>query len=53
VGIIVAVLSQLLQQSDRKEQAMMVSIAGLVVVLVMIIREIGVLFDTIKNVFGF
>ena len=53
VGIIVAVLSQLLKQSERNEQAMMVSIAGLVVVLLMIIKEIGVLFDTIKNVFGF
>jgi len=53
VGIIVAVLSQLLKQSGRDEQSMMVSIAGLVVVLLMIIREISVLFDTIKNVFGF
>jgi stage III sporulation protein AC len=53
VGIIVAVLSQLLKQSGREEQSMMVSIAGLVVVLLMVIREIGVLFDTIKNVFGF
>jgi len=53
VGIIVAVLSQLLEQSNRKEQATMVSMAGLVVVLLMIIREIGVLFDTIRNVFGF
>ena len=53
VGIIVAVLSQLLKQSERNEQAMMISIAGLVVVLLLIIKEIGVLFDTIKNVFGF
>ncbi|MCL1902920.1 MAG: stage III sporulation protein AC [Oscillospiraceae bacterium] len=53
VGIIVAVLSQLLKQSGREEQSLMVSIAGLVVVLFMVIREIGVLFDTIKNVFGF
>ena len=53
VGIIVAVLSQLLKQSGREEQSMMVSIAGLIVVLLMIIREIGVLFDTVKNVFGF
>ncbi|MCL1788768.1 MAG: stage III sporulation protein AC [Oscillospiraceae bacterium] len=53
VGIIVAVLSQLLKQSGREEQSLMVSIAGLVVVLLMVIREISVLFDTIKNVFGF
>jgi stage III sporulation protein AC len=53
VGIIVAVLTQVLEQSGRKEQATMVSLAGLVIVLVMIIREIGVLFDTIRMVFGF
>jgi len=53
IGIIVAVLSQLLEHSGRKEQAMMTTIAGLIVVLLMIIREISVLFDTIKSVFGF
>jgi len=53
IGIIVAVLSQLIKHSGREEQAMMINIAGLIVVLLMIIREISVLFDTIKNVFGF
>jgi stage III sporulation protein AC len=53
VGIIVAVLTQVLEQSGRKEHATMVSLSGLVIVLVMIIREIGVLFDTIRQVFGF
>jgi stage III sporulation protein AC len=52
IGIIVAVLSQLLKHSGREEQAMMTTIAGLVVVLMMVINEIAVLFDTIKNVFG-
>jgi stage III sporulation protein AC len=52
IGIIVAVLGQLLKQSDRQEQAMMTNIAGLIVVLMMIINEIAVLFDTIKNIFG-
>ena len=52
IGIIVAVLSQLLEHSGKKEQAMMTNIAGLIVVLMMIINEIAVLFDTIKNVFG-
>jgi stage III sporulation protein AC len=52
IGIIVAVMGQLLKQSDRHEQAMMTNIAGLIVVLMMIINEIAVLFDTIKNVFG-
>ena len=51
IGIIVAVLSQLLQRSGRDDQAMMTTIAGLVVVLMMIINEISVLFDTIKNLF--
>ena len=53
VGIIVAVLSQLIKHSGREEQAMMVNIAGLIVVLLMIIREISVLFETIQSVFGF
>ncbi|MCL2633891.1 MAG: stage III sporulation protein AC [Oscillospiraceae bacterium] len=53
IGIIVAVLSQLLEHSGRKEQAMMINIVGLIVVLLMIIREISLLFDTIKSVFGF
>ena len=52
IGIIVAVLSQLLEHSGKKEQAMMTNIAGLIVVLMMIINEIAVLFETIKNVFG-
>lgn len=52
IGIIVAVLYELLKRSDRQEQAMMVSIAGLVVVLMMIIQEIAKLFDMIKSVFG-
>jgi len=52
IGIIVAVLGQLLKHSGREEQAMMTNIAGLIVVLMMIINEIAVLFNTIKNVFG-
>ena len=53
VGIIVAVLAQVLQSSDRKDQAMMVTLAGLVVVLMMLIQEISRLFSTIKSLFGF
>lgn len=52
IGIIVAVLGQLLKHSGREEQAMMTTIAGLIVVLMMIVQEISVLFDTIKTVFG-
>jgi len=52
IGIVVAILNQLLQRSGREEQAMMTTIAGLVVVLMMIVTEISKLFDTIKNVFN-
>lgn len=53
VGIVVAVLNQLLVRSGREEQALLTTIAGLVVVLFVLTREIGALFDTIKQIFGF
>lgn len=53
IGIIVAVLNQLLKRAERDEQAMMTTLAGLIVVLMIIIKEIGNLFDTIKDIFGF
>ncbi len=53
VGIIVAVLVQLLKRAERDEQAMMTTIAGLIVVLMMIIQRISELFDTVKTLFGF
>ena len=52
IGIIVAVLNQVLIRSGREEQAMMTTLAGLIVVLMMIVQEIDVLFKTIKSVFG-
>ncbi len=52
IGIIVTVLHQLLVRSGREEQAMMTTLAGLVVVLLMIVNMIGELFTTIKSVFG-
>ncbi len=52
VGIIVAVLNQLLIRSGREEQAMMTTIAGLVVVLMIVVNEISTLFQTIKDVFS-
>ncbi len=51
VGIIVAVLNQVLIRSGREEQAMLTTLAGLIVVLMMIIKQIDVLFRTIKSVF--
>ncbi len=52
IGIIVAVLNILLQRSGRDEQAMMTTIAGLVVVMMMLIKEIAALFETIREVFN-
>lgn len=53
VGIIVAVLTQLLIRSGREEQAMLTSLAGLIVVLTLIITQISTLFNTIKQLFRF
>lgn len=52
IGIIVAVLNQVLIRSGREEQAMMTTLAGLIVVLMMVVKEIEVLFRTIKSIFG-
>ena len=52
IGIIVAVLNQLLVRSGREEQAMMTTLAGLIVVLMMIIREIDALFQAVKSIFS-
>ena len=52
IGIIVAVLNQVLLRSGREEQAMMTTLAGLIVVLMMVITQISTLFDTIKQLFG-
>jgi stage III sporulation protein AC len=52
VGIIVAVLNQLLIRSGREEQAMLTTLAGLIVVLSMIVTQISGLFNTIKTLFG-
>lgn len=52
IGILVAVLNQVLSRAGRDEQAMMTTLAGLVVVLMMVVREIANLFDLVKNLFG-
>ena len=52
VGILVAVLNQVLSRAGREEQAMMTTLAGLIVVLMMIVYEIQDLFNVIKSVFG-
>ena len=53
VGIIVTVLNLLLTRSGRDEQALMVTIAGLVTVLLLLVREISALFDLVRTLFGF
>ena len=53
IGILVAVLNLLLVRSGREEQAMMTTLAGLVVVMMMLVREISDLFQLIKTLFGF
>ena len=53
IGILVAVLNQLLIRSGREEQGLMVVLAGLVCVLMLMVREISDLFDLIKSLFDF
>ena len=53
VGILVAVLNQLLVRSGREEQAMMTTLAGLIVVMIVIIQQISQMFSLIKSTFGF
>ena len=52
IGILVAVLNQVLSRAGRDEQAMMTTLAGLVVVLMMVVQEISDLFALVKNLFG-
>lgn len=52
IGIIVTVLNQILMRSGREEQAMLTTLAGLVVVLLMVVSAIADLFNTVKSLFG-
>ena len=52
IGIIVAVLNQVLIRSGRDDQAMMTTLAGLIVALMLVISQINTLFETVKSVFG-
>ena len=51
IGILVAVLNQVLSRAGRDEQAMMTTLAGLVVVLMRVVREIAALFTLVKTLF--
>ena len=52
IGILVSVLNQVLSRSGRDEQATMTTLAGLVVVLMMVVQEISELFELVKDLFG-
>ena len=52
IGILVAVLNQVLIRAGRDEQAMMTTLAGLIVVLMMVVQEISNLFELVKTLFG-
>lgn len=52
IGILVAVLHQVLVRAGREDQAMMTTLAGLIIVLTMVIREISTLFNTVRTIFG-
>ncbi len=53
VGMLVAVLNILLSKSGREEQALMTTIVGLVIVLIVVVQEVAQLFDAVKSLFGF
>lgn len=52
VGMVVAVMNQLLSRAGRDEQALLITIAGLVAVLFILTERIGELFDTVKSIFN-
>lgn len=52
VGMIVTVVCQILSKAGRDEQATLVSITGIVIILLFVIEQIGVLIDTLRRVFG-
>ena len=53
VGILVAVVVAILNKSGRDEQAMLVTVAGILVVMLMLVEEIGALLESVQSVFGF
>ena len=53
VGVLVSVVSAILNKSGRDEQAMLVTVAGIIVVMLMLVDEIGSLFESVQSVFGF
>ena len=52
VGMIVAVVCQILGKAGREEQSTLVSIAGIVIILVLVVEKIGEIFESLKRIFG-
>lgn len=52
IGILVAVLHQVLVRAGREDQAMMTTLTGLIIVLTMVIKEISTLFNTVRTIFN-
>lgn len=52
IGILIAVVHQILCKAGREDQAMMTSLAGMIIVLTMVIKEISTLFETVRTVFN-
>ena len=52
IGILIAVLNQVLSEAGREHHAMMITLAGIVIVLTVIVKEISTLFETVRTVFN-
>ena len=53
VGVLVSIASSILNKTGRDEQAMLVTVAGIIVVMLMLVGEIGELFLSVQSIFGF
>lgn len=53
VGVLVSVVASILNKSGRDEQAMLVTVGGILVVMLMLVEELSVLFESVQTVFGF
>ena len=53
VGVLVSVVVTILNTSGRDEQAMLLTVAGILVVMLMLVEEIGALFESVQSIFGF
>ena len=52
IGILIAVIHQILTKAGREDQAMMTPLAGMIIVLTIVIKEISALFETVRTVFN-